>query len=301
MKFFRYSFGLVLSVILLASCATKFPKYTPTNEDLSWEMGTGTFPLSADEAPLIIKLMRGTATEALSVPITLDATGDIFSLSATTVNFGVGEYEKEVTVSYDYSKLVPGSIYKFTLSFPGSTAGPGGWYDLNAECLMELEYEDYKTVSNLQYVYSPSTGVWKYVPGCAFSDFEGTKGKLEKAKGTQEYYKLTVFDGLIYEFKLNGKGGLIISKYPGYNDALTLLSSGRTNSNWSSGGAAYYFQNLWGAYCAIYTDTTTSAKQSGLEIKSGNVIEVSGWFQKNGAYCPISTHTGNVYQDWVVD
>ena len=301
MKFFRYGFGLVLSVILLASCATKFPKYTPTNEDVSWEMGSSTFPLSADEAPLVISLIRGNAKEALSVPVTLDADATIFSISETTVNFAVGEYEKQVALSYDYSKLVPGSIYNITLSFPAATAGPGGWYELKAECLMELEYEDYKTLSNLQYVYSPSSGVWNYVKGCAFSDFEGAKGKLEKAKGTSNYYRFTVFDGLVYQFKTDGTGYLVIDKYPGYNDRVTLLSSGRTNSNWSIGGDAYYFQNLWGKYCAVYTDTSTSALMKENEIKSGHVIEFSGWFQKNGKYCPIPTHTGNVYQDWVVD
>lgn len=299
MKILKYGLGVLISVVMLASCETKWVYYTPTNDDVSWESSGTTFALDAAETPIVIRLQRGVADKAISVPFTFNDPNGVYTISTTSLDFAVGEFVKEIELSYKYSSLVPGTEYTFDLEFDKDIVAPAGWNTYEGNGMMKLEYEPYKKVSNYQYVYN--SGGWKYIKGCVFEDFKEAKGTLERAKGTTSYYRLTVFGGMVLEFKALNTGRIEVKKYAGYNEKITMTSTGRANSNWTVGGAAYYFQNLLGNYCSIYTNTSTSSRINTDVINSGNVFEVSGWFQKNGAYCPISTHTGNVYMDWLVE
>ncbi len=299
MKTLKYVLGVLISVVVLASCETKWVYYTPTNDDVSWESSGTTFALDAAETPIVIRLQRGVADKAISVPFTFNDPNGVYTISTTSLDFAVGEFVKEIELSYKYSSLVPGTEYTFDLEFDKDIVAPAGWNTYEGNGMMKLEYEPYKKVSNYQYVYN-SDG-WKYIKGCVFEDFKEAKGTLERAKGTTSYYRLTVFGGMVFEFKALNTGRIEVKKYAGYNEKITMTSSGRANSNWTFGGAAYYFHIILGAYSDIYTNTSTSSRINTVEIKSGNVFEVSGWWQKNGTYSPISTHTGKVYMDWLVE
>ena len=117
MKLIKYGFGLLLSVLFVTSCATKFPEYKVVNEDVSWEMGAFGFGMDEAETPIVITIQRGVATEALEVPITLTDEYGVYTVSTSKVSFAAGEYSKQVTLTYDYSALTPGVEYIFKLSF----------------------------------------------------------------------------------------------------------------------------------------------------------------------------------------
>ena len=143
MKLIKYGFGLLLSVLLVTSCASKWPEYKVTNEDVSWNTDAFGFGMDEAETPIVVKLQRGVANEALEVPITLTDEHGVYSVSPSKVSFAAGEYEKSVTLTYDYSALEPGVEYIFKLSFNENLAGHGSFSVVEGNGKMLLQYEDY--------------------------------------------------------------------------------------------------------------------------------------------------------------
>jgi hypothetical protein len=297
MKLIKYGFGLLLSV-LLVSCASKWPEYTVVTEDVSWESDGDTYSLDAEETPITISLQRGIANEAISVPITLNDKYGAFTLSTSKVDFAVGEYKKTITLTYDYSTLVPGTDYTFTLEFDKGLADAGCYYAFNGNGMMQLIYEDYKTGTYDYYVYK--SGSWIYEDGCILPEFADTKAKLERAKGTTAYYRLTIYGDLVVEFKTDGEGSIIVKKYSGYNEPISYNSSNNRFTAYWGEGNMYYFQCLLD-YSGLYVDDSAMEYITSEEIQSGNDIEITGWLKKSDAYVPFPSITSNTYQEILID
>lgn len=275
MKLIKYGFGLLLSVLFVTSCATKFPEYKVVNEDVSWEMGAFGFGMDEAETPIVINIQRGVATEALEVPITLTDEYGVYTVSTSKVSFAAGEYSKQVTLTYDYSALTPGVEYIFKLSFNDNLAGAGCFSSIEGNGKMLLQYEDYQTG-----LYSGSWQVdlnamaFKWVDGPIIPDLDSDEWTLQRAKGTTAYYKMVLYDGLAsIEFKNIGDGTMLVDKYPGYNDFAT---------RWSAGRLEWAF-NLKGNNYSFTTRVANSEVScSGEDLVSGDYIELEGWTYKNG-------------------
>ena len=293
MKLIKYGFGLLLSALLITSCASKWPSYTVTNEDVSFESEGTTFSLSAAETPLTIKIVRGVATEAISVPLTLNDDHGVYTLGASKVDFAAGEYSKTVSLTYDYSLLAPGTEYTFTLSLPQSMAGDGCYYEFAGNGMMQLEYENYKDVEyEVLYYVNTALMAWAIRVGSVDEYLDATKAYLQLAKMTENYYKIVLFDETCpVEFKNNGDETISVAKYTGYNEPITVNSStGRFVMTASAGGHTYTF-TMRIANCGVLGS-------GAVKIASGDEIEFEGWIQRDGSYYP---NAYNTYQDFLVD
>ena len=296
MKSLKYILGLALSVLLVTSCASKWPYYTVTNDDVTFEISGNTYSLNADETPIVIKIQRGVANEAVSIPLTLVDDYGIYNLSTSKVDFAAGEYVKTVTLSYTYTGLIPGTEYTFTLKFPESQAGAGCFYEFDGNGMMQLEYEDYKTVEYEVFWYVDlSAMAFTYRVGSLNDDCDATDVKLMRAKNTKNYYKFCVFgvggNFTELEFKNNGDESISVAKYAGYNENVTVnTSTNRAVYNASVAGSTYSFTTRV-ANCGVYGS-------GNVEIQSGDEIEMEGWIQRDGSYWPNSYNT---YRDYYVD
>ncbi len=277
MKLVKYGFGLLLSVLFVTSCATKFPDYKLVNEDVSWETNALGFGMDEDETPVVIKIQRGIANEALEVPITLTDENGVYKISTTKVTFAPGEFEKTVTLSYDYSTLVPGTEYIFKLSFNDAMAGHGCFSTVEGNGKMLLEYEDYMDGwYSGRYEVDLSVMSFVHLDGPIVSDLDSDTWKLMRAKGTTAYYKMVIYDEKAYlEFKNPGDGAFVMDKYSGYNDFVSKFSGGQADYDFTHKGNAYHFETRTGRSEIIC---------SGEELASGDYIELEGWVSKNGKW-----------------
>ena len=296
MKSLKYILGLVLSVLFVASCASKWPYYTVTNDDVTWEMEGNTYSLNADQTPIVVKIQRGVATEAASVPLTLVDDHGIYTLSTSKVDFAAGEYVKTVTLTYEYGGLVPGTEYTFTLKFPDSQAGAGCYNEFAGNGMMQLEYEDYKAVEYEVFWYVDLNAMaFTNRVGSIDEACDATDVKLMRAKNTKNYYKFCVWgtggNFTELEFKNNGDETMSVAKYAGYNEDVTVnTSTNRAVYTANVSGSVYSFTTRI-ANCGIYGS-------GNVEIQSGDEIEMEGWIQKDGSYYPNSYNT---YRDYYVD
>ncbi|MBR5074957.1 MAG: hypothetical protein IKX26_06980 [Bacteroidales bacterium] len=296
MKSLKYVLGLVLSVLLVTSCASKWPYYTVTNDDVTWELEGNTYSLNAEETPIVITIQRGVATEAASVPLTLEDTHGIYTLTPSKVDFAAGEYVKTVTLTYQYAGLTPGTEYTFNLKFPDSQAGAGCYNEFAGNGMMQLEYEDYKDVEyEVFWFVNASATAFTYRIGSIDEACDVTEVKLMRAKSTKNYYKFCVWgtggNFTELEFKNNGDESITVSKYAGYNENITLnTSTNRAVYTATVAGHTYSFTTRI-ANCGVYGS-------GNVEIQTGDEIEMEGWVQKDGAYYPNSYNT---YRDYLVD
>ena len=276
MKLIKYGFGILLSV-LLVSCASKWPTYTVTNEDVSWESEGVGFGMDEAETPVIVTLQRGVATEALEVPITLEDEHGVYTLSTSKVSFAAGEYQKTITVNYDYSSLVPGTEYIFLLKFNENMAGHGCFSTFEGNGKMLLQYEDYMTgwYSGRWQVNAAATA-FEWVDGPLVDDLDSDEWMLQRAKGTTAYYKMILYDECAeFEFKNPGDGTMAFDKYPGYNDFVSKYSGGQADWTFEHKGVTWLFQTRI-AKGEIYCSSET--------LVSGDCIELEGWTAKNGSW-----------------
>lgn len=292
MKIFKYGLGLLLSVMLLSSCETKWPTYTTTNEDVTWELSSKTYSLQANETPIEINIQRGVATEALTVPITLTDPHNVYTLSTNNVSFAAGEFKKTITLTYSYAALVPGTEYTFDLNFNKNLAGPACYSTMSGNGMMQLEYEDYSTLSPYAFYYVNATATaWDIRAGSLDENWDACKFIVQRAKGTTAYFKLVLKEGSTtaceIEFKDNGDESISMDKYAGYNEWATAwnASTRRLTYNAYVGGSTFFF-TLRADNCS--EDMT----------KGAGYVEFEGWIQKDGAYWPNSYNT---YRDYDVD
>lgn len=281
MKLIKYGFGLVLSVLLVTSCATKFPDYKVVNEDVSWESSGQVYSLAPTEEPIVIKIQRGVADQAISVPFTLTDPEGVFTPSATKVDFAVGEYTKTISLAYSYSSLVPGTEYNFNLAFADNLAGDGCFSEFDGMGMMALEYEDYL---DADYYYTYAYGPGRiYRMGPFLESLDGTPVSIKKAKGTNNYYKLTFLDGQVsIEFKAvcEEDGNISISKYSGYNDNLNAIAGGEYTFNYNNSDGVYLFE-MQPAYCDLEND---SGYLETPVIQAGDQLWIYTWIALNNAW-----------------
>ena len=277
MKLIKYGFGLLLSVLLVTSCASKWPEYKVTNEDVSWYTDAVGFGMDEDETPIVVKIQRGVANEALEVPITLTDEYGVYSVSPSKVSFAAGEYEKTVTLTYDYSSLVPGTEYIFKLSFNENLAGHGSYSVIEGNGKMLLEYEDYAAGwYSGRYEVNTAVMAFQWIDGPYVSDLDSDEWILQRAKGTKSYYKMILYDESAYvEFKNPGDGSIGCDKYPGYNDFATKWASLKLEWDFTHKGNAYHQETRM---------NNSEISCSGEELVSGDYIELEGWNSKNGSY-----------------
>ena len=288
MKLIKYGFGLLLSVLIVTSCASKWPEYKVVNEDVSFAINGAGFGMDEAETPVIVKIQRGVATEALEVPVTLADEYGVYTISPSKVSFAAGEYEKTITVSYDYSKLTPGVEYVFTLAFNNALAGAGSYYKYEGVGKMLLQYEDYQTgwYSGRWEVNAALTG-FEWIDGPLVSDLDSDEWTLQRAKGTTSYYKMILYDeNMFFEFKNPGDGTLVFDKYSGYNDFVYKYSGGEADMTFTHKGNVYEFQQR-PANCEIYCSSE--------DLVSGDCVELEGWVSKNGTWF---SHGYNCYADY---
>lgn len=277
MKLIKYGFGILLSVLIVTSCASKWPEYKVTNEDVSWNTDAFGFGMDEAETPIVVKIQRGVANEALEVPITLTDEHGVYSVSPSKVSFAAGEYEKTVTLTYDYSALVPGVEYIFQLSFNENLAGHGSFSTIEGNGKMLLQYEDYKSgyySGRWEVDLSIMNFVW--IDGPYVSDLDSDEWILQRAKGTTAYYKMILYDKKAYiELKNVGDGTILCDKYSGYNDFATKWSGGQLDWDFTHKGNAYHQETRM---------PRSEISCSGEELVAGDFIELEGWNSKNNSW-----------------
>lgn len=128
MKQIIKSLTLLLTVLLLmVSCVpVENYFYQPTNECVTFDKSAVSFSFSEEAEPIEIKLVRGVLDKELTLDLTLSQTeANVFSLSATSVTFPVGESKASVQITYDFESIPVGK-HSFTLSFDESKKSPAG-------------------------------------------------------------------------------------------------------------------------------------------------------------------------------
>ena len=277
MKLIKYGFGILLSVLLITSCASKWPEYKVTNEDVSWASEGVGFGMDEACTPVIVTLQRGVANEALEVPINLVDEYGVYSITPTKVSFAPGEYQKTITVNYDYSTLVPGTEYIFKLKFNENLAGDGSFSTFEGNGKMLLQYEDYMTGwYSGRWQVNAAVTAFEWVDGPLIDDLDSDEWTLQRAKGTTAYYKMVLYDDCaMFEIKNPGDGTIGFDKYAGYNDFVTKYSGGQADWTFEHKGATWVFQTRI-AKGEIYCSSET--------LVSGDCIELEGWTAKNGSW-----------------
>ncbi|MBO4692492.1 MAG: hypothetical protein J5604_06920 [Bacteroidales bacterium] len=286
MKIFKYGLGLLLSVMLLSSCESKWPYFTPTNEDVTWELSEKTYSLQANETPIEITIQRGVATEALTVPITLTDPHNVYKVSTNSVNFAAGEFKKTITLTYNYAALTPGVEYTFDLTFSQAMAGPACSNVMKGNGMMELVYEDdCEFYPDVFWFVNATATAFTYRIGSLDENWDACKFMVQKAKGTTSYYKLVLKEGSTtaceVEFKYNGDETITIDKYSGYNEWANAWNASTRRLNYYAyvGGSAFYF----------------TLREANCSADMATYIEFEGWIQKDGGYWPNSYNT---YRDY---
>ena len=168
--------------LLVSSCSTKEAIYTPTTStDVSFPKATANYTLDPSVKTLTVYLNRGVADKALQVPIKMKDANNLFTLSTSSVSFEAGEFQKPITVTYDYKSFNPGTKYVFTLSCNSSVAGPAGVSTITCSAQLPLEYESYMVTEFFEsYHYVKGTG-FVSSPTVPFAEEMGINGTLEKA------------------------------------------------------------------------------------------------------------------------
>ena len=277
MKLIKYGFGLLLSVLLVTSCASKWPEYKVTNEDVSWATDALGFSMDEAETPIVVTIQRGVANEALEVPISLKDDYGVYTLSTSKVSFAAGEYVKTISLGYDYSALTPGVEYIFELSFNKDMAGAGCYSTCKGNGKMLLQYEDYKTGwYSGRWEVDPSIMAFAWIDGPYVSDLDSDEWILQRAKSTTTYYKMILYDESAYvEFKNPGDGSIGCDKYTGYNDFATKWASLELDWDFTHKGNLYHQETRM---------NKSEISCSGEELVSGDYIELEGWNSKNGSW-----------------
>lgn len=268
--------------LLVSSCSTKEAIYTPTSTDVSFPNATGNYTLSPSATTLTIYLNRGTADKALQVPVTMVDKNNLFTLSTSSVSFEAGEFQKPITVTYDYRNFNPGTKYLFTLSFNNSVAGPASFSTITCSTQLPLEYESYMVTEFVEsYHYVVGSG-WLSSPTIPFAGEMGINGTLEKAKYTNEYYRLKAWGGnLPVEFTYTDAGGMVIAKDTDYNNNLT-VNGDYVEMQTTVNGNTYLMRfgpNPADQWYLMHTQNYTTT-HPGL----GDYIEFEYWIAKNGSF-----------------
>src|SRR5574344_1399762 len=173
--------------LFVSSCSTKEAIYTPTSLDVSFPKANANYTLSPSSTTLTVYLNRGVADKALQVPIKMVDKNNLFTLSTSSVSIEAGEFQKPITVNYDYKNFKPGVKYEFDLAFDSGITGPASYASIACIAQLPLEYENYLNGKFVESYHSDGTQ-WLVSETIPFVADFGASAKLEKAKYTNEYY-----------------------------------------------------------------------------------------------------------------
>ena len=195
--------GALAVVFALTSCNQDMMEttYTPDNNNVTFEMSTASFNLEGQ--PIVIKINRGVANDAISIPLTLTDPTGTFTINKNSADFAAGEFSTEVQLSYNLEDLKPIVNYPFTLSFNEADMAISGSSRLSANCQMPLVYKDWGKVS----AYAGS--FFGYVPA------EKRTWTIQLADFTNNYFKIKGFFGGEEDIEFNIQNGKGVITAPG--------------------------------------------------------------------------------------
>lgn len=160
----------------------------------------------ADNGQLKILIQRGNASSAATVPVTVAGAGlSHFTLQSNSVQFAVGEYQKDIILTYKFANIAPGNKYVFEVTITDETM-------LSKSKVSKIKVEaeialSYKSLGNG--VYSSEffeeswdqpvmkaditpTFAFYLLPGCYYSGFDimfsVTNGVMEMPSQSSGYY-----------------------------------------------------------------------------------------------------------------
>lgn len=194
--------GALAFVFAITSCSQEMMEktYTPDNYNVTFEGASATYSLEGQD--LVVKVNRGVAKEAISVPVTLTDPNGVYSLSKNTADFAEGEYSTELKLSYNPEALKPVVNYTFTLAFDEAYVAASGSNKITATCMMPLVYQDWGTLVAYQ--------------GTLFQFFapEDKVYTLQIADYTNNYFKVKNMLGSDVDMEFNVTNGQIIVTAP---------------------------------------------------------------------------------------
>ena len=194
--------GALAVVFAITSCNQDMMEktYTPDNYNVTFETSSTSYSLEGQA--LVVKINRGVANEAISVPLTLSDPNGVYSLNKSTADFAEGEYTTEVEVTYNVGSLQPVVNYAFTISFNEAYMAASGANKMTASCQMPLAYKDWGTLS----AYS----------GTLFQFFaaEDKLYNIQLAEYTNNYFKVENFLGSDKALEFNITDGKVIVTGP---------------------------------------------------------------------------------------
>lgn len=272
-KYFKTG-ALILAVcsFFAVSCSTDEAIYTPTNDDISFAVSAATYTL--DGSALTVYINRGVANKAVTVPISMTDQNNVFTCSTNSISFAAGEYSKSFEITYDINDFTPGKDYVFTMTFSGA-GSPATNASMKGTAKLPFEYIAYSKLECTDSEhYVKGTGWVSSATMPYFSDLADPNAKLEIAKYTTSYFKLSIYNGVTIEFYVDEDGNCVIDKYTGYNDNLTILDASAANFEFS-------FKNSYNGH-SYYFD----CPNFGWAYKAGayNVIYIQYWAQYDGAW-----------------
>ena len=268
--------------LLVSSCSTKEAIYTPTGTDVSFPGATASYTLSPSATTITVYLNRGVADKALQVPITMVDKNNLFTLSTSSVSFEAGEFQKPITVTYNFKNFNPGTKYVFTLSFNSSVAGPGSYSTVNCTAQLPLEYESYMVTKFIASVYYDKTaGGMVDSPTIPYVKDLGVSGTLMKAKYTDKYYKLISWYNIPVEFTYTENEGMTIFKDTDYNSNLT-VNGDYIEMKTTVNGSTYMF--MYGPNPADQWYILTARDYTTTHPGLGDLIDFSYYVAKDGAW-----------------
>jgi hypothetical protein len=99
---FVAAFALVFTI---SSCNQDLMEttYTPDNNNVTFEMSSASYSLEGQ--PIVIKINRGVANDAISIPLTLTDAHGVYTMNKKSADFAAGEYTTEVQLSYNVEDL----------------------------------------------------------------------------------------------------------------------------------------------------------------------------------------------------
>lgn len=165
--------------------------YHASNDEASFYLATSNYTFGADDpASYQIKLVRGNAKGAVSVPLNPTIDGAATSLfNVPTAEFADGSYETTVTVTFDKTALAPGKTYALKLDIEKKPIqGKRTTFTLNVV---------------RDYVWGP------YVTGSFSSTFFSGPWDvaMDKAEGAERYKLVGIFDeGYDFIFDVDDAG-----------------------------------------------------------------------------------------------
>ncbi len=220
-KIFKLGIAIFCMSVTLLSCDSKYPIYTPTNDDVSWSDESKNLLLSLGDN-INITLQRGVATSPLSLELNLIDTNNLVTLKNSTIDFAVDEYSKEIELDVNYANFLPAKDYSFSIAFNNQYKGPAGYDTINVVAKLKPEYEEYLKIIPTHYFgrFDPNDSKKNVrVEGYIIPSLANDTCTIYKAKGTDNYYKMEFYKDVELEFWLEG-GRFKTDKFTGYNDKL---------------------------------------------------------------------------------